>query len=72
MDDFHDREFTCQNQNCGDTFIWTAGEQRFLQRLVDEKKENRDGSYVTFIEPKRCPPCRQRKREERERKNLPV
>lgn len=59
---YEDIELVCL---CGKPFVWTAGEQKFLQALVDEGKENRDGSPVTFTKPKRCAPCRKKKKEQR-------
>jgi len=43
---------------CGEPFIWTAGEQAFLQGLIDDGKTNKNGSPITFMQPKRCKECR--------------
>jgi CxxC-x17-CxxC domain-containing protein len=45
--EFHDRAITCVD--CGEQFIWTAGEQVFFH---DKGLKN---------EPKRCKPCKQAK-----------
>ena len=45
--DFQDRSITCVD--CGEAFIWTAGEQVFFH---DKGLKN---------EPKRCKPCKQAK-----------
>ena len=69
---FQDVEIECMNikdsrfRDCEGNFVWSRGEQNFLQRLIDEGKENRDGSPVTFTQPKRCKSCRLKKRQERE------
>ena len=46
---------------CKANFIWTAGEQKFINRLYDE------GKITAVIEPKRCPDCRKKKKEKFER-----
>ena len=46
MDEFEDVALICI---CGDTFIWTAGEQKFYQ----EKG---------YFQPKRCVSCRAKKK----------
>src|SRR5215213_1905638 len=47
--EFHDRNIKCVD--CGEDFIWTAGEQVFFH---DKGLKN---------EPKRCKPCKQAKNE---------
>ena len=59
MLEYQDIEITCL---CGQPFIWTAGEQSFLNDLV------LDGKIPSVQQPKRCIPCRKRKKEERESK----
>lgn len=72
---FQEIEVQCMNANnpkyedCEGDFIWSKGEQKFLQRLVDEGKINHDGSPVTFTQPRRCKSCRLKKRQEREARN---
>lgn len=39
--------------DCKTSFIWTEGEQEFLNKLVDE------GSIQELIPPKRCHPCKE-------------
>lgn len=65
MNQFEDIELTCI---CGAPFTWTSGEQGFLQSLIDDGKTNRDGSTITFTQPKRCKECRLKKKEERARR----
>jgi len=62
---FKDILITCI---CGKSFVWTAGEQRFLQNLIDDGKTNRDGSPISFTRPKRCLECRLKKKEEYRRR----
>jgi len=67
MNQYEDKELICI---CGEPFTWTAGEQRFLQSLIDDGKANRDGSLITFTTPKRCKSCRVKKKREYEKRNL--
>ena len=41
---------------CKEEFVWTEGEQRFMNRLFEE------GKIQKVVEPKRCPDCRKEKR----------
>lgn len=66
-EDFRDAELTCQT--CNETFVWKSGEQKFLQKLVDEGRENRDGSPIQFCTPKRCPACRAEKKRRMQERN---
>ena len=59
MNQYNDIEIICI---CGKDFIWTSGEQNFLNALVGNWK------IPSVTQPKRCPSCRQKKKEERERK----
>src|SRR5207249_12311400 len=54
--EFEDRAITCVD--CGEQFIWTAGEQVFFH---DKGLKN---------EPKRCKPCKQAKNEDRKSTRL--
>ena len=45
---------------CGSGFVWTAGEQRFMQSLLE------DGKISELRQPKRCGVCRAKKKAERE------
>lgn len=56
MSEFLDIEITCI---CGKPFIWTAGEQEFINDLHFK------GKIDKVNRPKRCVPCRQKKKEER-------
>jgi hypothetical protein len=58
-----DKELVCVNPKCGDTFVWTAGEQNFMQNLLEQ------GKIDVVVEPKRCPDCRRAKKERFEKKN---
>lgn len=62
MNEYQDIQLVCI---CGAQFTWTSGEQQFIQGLIDDGKTNRDGSPITVIQPKRCKPCRLKKKEER-------
>lgn len=56
-DYYKDKEIECSTKNCG-VFVWTAGEQDFMNRLLQ------DGKVDSVTPPKRCPQCRaQRKRQ---------
>ncbi len=48
-------EKTCVQ--CKRDFVWTAGEQHFINRLHEE------GKIQSVTKPKRCPDCRKQKRE---------
>ena len=37
---------------CGEPFIWTAGEQAFLQGLIDDGKTNKNGSPILLCNQK--------------------
>ena len=65
MNQFEDINLVCL---CGEPFVWSSGEQQFLQSLIDDGKTNRDGSAITFTQPKRCRECRAKKKEERARR----
>lgn len=52
---YQDIEKTCVQ--CSSPFTWTAGEQRFMNRLHEE------GKIQSVSEPKRCPDCRAKKKE---------
>lgn len=61
---FGDKKIECKD--CQSNFIWTGGEQAFLQRLIDEGKKDKFGTPITFIASKRCPKCRAKRKAERE------
>lgn len=52
---YQDIEKTCVQ--CKRQFVWTTGEQHFINRLHEEDK------IQSVTEPKRCPDCRKQKRE---------
>lgn len=52
--EFQDKELVCP---CGNTFIWMKGEQEFLNDLYNK------GKIDSLNEPKRCIPCRKKKKE---------
>lgn len=63
---YEDRTLTCQDkEHRGDDreFIWEKGEQAFMNQLASEGKL--DGELT---HPKRCKVCRNRRREERNRR----
>lgn len=45
---------------CGEEFVWTVGEQRFMQSLLS------DGKITELRSPKRCKDCRAKKKAEKE------
>ncbi|MEX2053047.1 MAG: zinc-ribbon domain containing protein [Candidatus Paceibacterota bacterium] len=59
-EEHQDIELVCM---CGAPFIWTKGEQKFIGQLLSE------GKISSIVTPKRCQPCRQKKKEEREARN---
>lgn len=52
--EFADKTYRCV---CGEKFVWTVGEQKFMDGLLKNEKIQR------VTPPKRCIPCRQDKRE---------
>lgn len=58
MNPYQDIEFVCI---CGEPFVWTKGEQGFMHDL--EAK----GKIPSVQEPKRCVPCRKKKKEQHEK-----
>lgn len=52
-----DKELTCCE--CTDGFVWTEGEQSFMQDLYDS------GKIQEIIPPKRCIKCRQKRKASR-------
>lgn len=55
--EYQDKELVCQEKNCGRSFIFTAGEQNFLQGLYE------DGKIQAITAPKRCEDCKAKKKE---------
>jgi len=54
LEKYVDVELVCM---CGTSFVWERGEQAFINQLKDSGK-------ITSVQiPKRCPTCRQKKRE---------
>lgn len=62
MNEFEDKDLVCI---CGELFVWTAGEQNFINDLYLKKK------IPSVQTPKRCQPCREKKRKEREKQEHP-
>ena len=54
MNQYQEIEIRCE---CGETFIWTAGEQSFMAKLHEEGKVDK------VNRPKRCPECRAKKKQ---------
>lgn len=52
---YEDIEVTCCD--CGETFTWTAGEQKFLNELYKK------GRLPEVTKPKRCKECRLKKKQ---------
>ena len=50
---YQDKEIQCE---CGEYFVWTKGEQKFMNRLLQQ------GKVKKVTEPKRCKECRIKKR----------
>ena len=53
MAQYQDISLVC---TCGQSFVWTEGEQHFMNRLVEE------GRVDKVNQPKRCPDCRAKKK----------
>ncbi|KKT20036.1 MAG: hypothetical protein UW07_C0019G0008 [Candidatus Nomurabacteria bacterium GW2011_GWF2_43_8] len=60
MNPYNDIELVCL---CGEPFVWSAGEQTFINDLYEK------GKIPSVQQPKRCVPCRKKKKEQRERKD---
>ncbi len=56
--DFSDKELICVG--CREDFTWTSGEQEFMSGLLE------DGKINQIITPRRCKPCREKSKQERE------
>lgn len=52
-----DKKLICMD--CSQSFMWTVGEQEFIQSLYDQ------GKIREIISPKRCVPCRRKRKIER-------
>ena len=52
MPEFEDKNIDCAD--CKESFVWDAGEQKFF-------------AEKDFTPPKRCPACRKKKKEQRDR-----
>jgi ribosomal protein S6E (S10) len=63
--DLQDKDLTCEDD--GQPFVFEAGEQRFLHRLVIEGGKDRNGQPMTYREPKRCRDCRAKRKAQREK-----
>lgn len=60
-DGLEDKEYTCGD--CGEQFLWTIGEQKFMLNLQEQGKLQGE-----LTEPKRCKECRLRKKERMSRR----
>jgi hypothetical protein len=57
---YEEKSLVCAEKGCGRTFVWTVGEQKFMAQLLEEGK-------IDFLaEPKRCPKCRAKRKQQRE------
>jgi len=54
---YQDIDLTCL---CGQDFVWTRGEQEFMDSLFEQ------GKIKSVIQPKRCENCRLAKKREKE------
>ena len=69
---YQDIEITCQ---CGEKFWWTAGEQNFINKLLEEGKLDTQDEITgeitqgEVVVPKRCPQCRENKKRKYKQKN---
>lgn len=65
--ELEDKELQCVEPGCpnGGTFIFTRGEQKFLHKLVNEGKTDREGKPMEYREPKRCGECRAKRKAQR-------
>ena len=59
FEEYKDIELVCL---CGKPFIWTVGEQTFMNQLKE------DGKISAVQTPKRCQSCRVKHKEERARR----
>lgn len=57
MGKYEDIEIKCNK--CGVRFVWTKGEQYFLNRLQEEGKIDAD---VVIVPARKCPKCREEKK----------
>lgn len=55
--DYQEKSLVCF---CGERFVWTSGEQSFMNTLLQE------GRIPAVKTPRNCPKCRERRREERQ------
>ena len=62
MDEYKELDLVCVG--CGMGFVWTSGEQKFMNALLNE------GKIQKVIQPKRCPACRMKKKAEKEAKEM--
>lgn len=54
LEDIH---ITCIEDQCREPFVWDVGQQEFAYSLLDQ-------GIITRVEPpKRCPPCRLRRKQ---------
>lgn len=66
MKSFQDIDKVCIEENCKAPFVWTAGEQSFMQQLHDE------GKIKEINPPKRCSDCRAAKKKKFEKFERPA
>lgn len=70
--EFQDKKLKCQQPTCLEEFIWTAGEQAFMERLKENGKLDsvKDGVVTpgSVRTPKNCPACREKRRAHMEAK----
>lgn len=69
---FQDKQLICEHlldkdtgERCGKHFVWTKGEQAFMQDLFE------NGKIPEVVTPRRCRECRLKKKQDRNQKGLP-
>ena len=64
------RDILCSCKKCKETFLWEAGEQKFMLQLQEEGKLKPQtlGGKAEVKKPLLCRPCRSFRREAREKK----
>lgn len=55
MSYYEDKDLQCMK--CGAEFIWTGGEQRFMNNLLE------DGKIEKVMEPRSCEECRLKRKQ---------
>ena len=59
---YADKWITCQERTCGKDFLLEAGWQEFMHKLELDGKVDKEGKPIVYCEPKRCPDCRAKRK----------